>query len=56
MVDSPYYSSLKIPERCENSFVDYGINYQKFCYLMSQITKGLNSASVCIFSISSTLC
>ena len=47
MVDSLYYSSRKIPERCENSFVDYRINYQKLCYLMRQITKDLNSASVC---------
>ena len=44
MVDSLYYSSRKIPERCENSFVDYRINYQKLCYLMRQITKDLNSA------------
>ena len=33
MVDSLYHSSRKIPERCENSFVDYKINYQKLCYL-----------------------
>ena len=44
MVDSLYYSSRKIPERCENSFVDYRINYQKLCYLMRQTTKDLNSA------------
>ena len=29
MIDSLYYSSWKIPERCENSFVDYRINYEK---------------------------
>ena len=46
MVDSLYYSSWKIPERCENSFVDYRINYQKLCYLMRQMTKDLNSVSV----------
>ena len=46
MVDSLYYSSRKIPEKCENSFVNYRINYQKLCYLMRQITKDLNSASV----------
>ena len=45
MVDSLYYSSRKIPERCENSRVDYILNYQKFCYLMRQIRKHLNSAS-----------
>ena len=42
MVDSLYYSSRKISERCENSFQDYRINYQKLCYLMRQITKDLN--------------
>ena len=31
MVDNLYYSSRKIPERCENSFVNYRINYQKLC-------------------------
>ena len=46
MVDSLYYSSRKIPERYENSFVDYRINYQKLCYLMRQITKDLNLAIV----------
>ena len=46
MVDSLCYSSRKIPERYENSFVDYGINNQKLSYLMMQITKDLNSASV----------
>ena len=45
MVDSLYYSSRKIP-RCENSFGDYRINYQKLCYLMRLITKDLNSANV----------
>ena len=42
MLDSLYYSSRKIPDWCENSFVDYRINYQKLCYLMRQITKDLN--------------
>ena len=46
MVDSLYHSSRKIPERCENSFVDYRINYRKLCYLMGQITKDLNSVTV----------
>ena len=46
MIDSLYYSSRKIPERCENPFVDYRINYQNLCYLMRQITKDLNSATV----------
>ena len=46
MGDSLYYSSQKIPERCDNSFVDYRINNQKLCYLMRQITKDLNSATV----------
>ena len=45
MVDSLYYSRRKIPERCENSFVNYRINYQKLCYLIRQITKDLNSAT-----------
>ena len=45
MVDSLYYLSRKIAERCENSFVDYRINYQKLCYLTRQITKDLNLAS-----------
>ena len=60
MVDSFYYSSRKIPERCENSSVDYRINYQKLCYLLRQITKDLNSVTVCIgcfkFHISPTQC
>ena len=42
MVDSLYHSSRKIPERCENSFVNYRINYQKLCDLMRQITKEMN--------------
>ena len=46
MVDSLYYSSRKISERCENSFLDYRINYQKLCYLMRQITKDLNWPNV----------
>ena len=44
MVDSLCYSSRKIPERYENSFMAYGINNQKLCYM--EITKDLNSASV----------
>ena len=48
MIDSLYYSSQKIPERYENSFTDYRINYQKLCYLMRQITKNLNSVILCI--------
>ena len=48
MVGSLYYSSREIPERCENSFVDYRINYQKLCYLMRQITKELNLANVSV--------
>ena len=27
--------------RCENSFVNYRINYQKLCDLMRQVTKEL---------------
>ena len=42
MVDSLYYSSRKIPKRCENSFVNYRIYYQKLCDLMRQITKEMN--------------
>ena len=42
MIDSLYYSSRKVPGRCENSFVNYRINYQKLCDLMRQITKDLN--------------
>ena len=48
MLDSLYNSSRKIPERCENSFVDYRINYQKLCHLMRQITKDLIWPGVCI--------
>ena len=46
MVDSLYYLSRKISERCENSFVNYRIYYQKLCYLMRQITKDLNWPTV----------
>ena len=42
MIDSLYYSSRKVPGRCENSFVNYRINYQKLYDLMRQITKELN--------------
>ena len=37
MVDSLYYSSQKIPKRCENSFVNYRIYYQKLCYSLRRI-------------------
>ena len=37
MVDSLYYSSRKISERCENSFVNYRIYYQKLCYSLRRI-------------------
>ena len=37
MVNSLYYSSRKIPERCENSFVNYRINYQKLGYSLRRI-------------------
>ena len=42
-------------ERCENSFVDYRINYQKLCYLMRQITKDFNSANSIIMYRSNEL-
>ena len=32
MIGSLYYSSWKIPERCENSFMDLRIDYEKLCY------------------------
>ena len=32
MIDNLFYSSPKIPERCENSYVDYETNYEKLCY------------------------
>ena len=32
MIDSLYHSGRNISERCENSFVNYGIHYQKHCY------------------------
>ena len=50
MVDSLYYSSRKIPERCENYFVDYRINYQKLCYLMSVTVQKISITSL-IFSM-----
>ena len=37
MIDSLYYSSRKIPERWENSFVNYRINNQKLCYSLRRI-------------------
>ena len=51
MVESLYYLTRKITERCENSFVDYRINYQKLRYLMRQIKKDLISAIVKSLSI-----
>ena len=39
MIDSLCYSSRKVPGRCENSFVNYRINYQKLCDSMKQIRK-----------------
>ena len=30
MIDNLYYLSRKIPERCENSFVDYKIGFENF--------------------------
>ena len=42
MIDGLYYWSRKVPGKCENSFVNYRINYQKLCDLMRQITKELN--------------
>ena len=42
MIDSLYYSSRKIPERWENSFVNYRINLPKALLF---ITKDLNSAT-----------
>ena len=42
MIDSLYYSSRKVPGRCENTFVNYRINNQKLCDLMTHITKELN--------------
>ena len=46
MVDSLYYSSRKISERCENSFVNYRIYYQKLCYSLQRIwTKPLYNTS-----------
>ena len=37
MVDSLYYSSRKISKRCENSFVNYRIYYQKLSYSLRRI-------------------
>ena len=48
MIDSLYYASRKVPVRSEDSFVNYRINYQKFCDLMRQIMKELNGPIVTI--------
>ena len=53
MVDSLYYSSRKISERCENSFVNYKIYYQKLCYSLRRIwtkplSAGRTSASIAV--------
>ena len=32
MIDSLYNSGRNISERCENSFVNYGLHYWKLCY------------------------
>ena len=45
MVDSLYYLSRKIPERYENSFVDYRINYKKLLSFNEANHKNLNSAT-----------
>ena len=55
MVDCLYYLSRKIPEGCENSFVNYRINYQKLCDLMRQITKEMNWPNVSPLSWIGTL-
>ena len=48
MIDSLYYSSQKIPERFENSFVNYKIKYQKLCYSLRRIwTQSLYIYIVC---------
>ena len=46
MIDSLYYSSWKILEGCENTFVDYQElqnKLQKACYLMRQLKTYFNS-------------
>ena len=45
MVDNLYYSSRKIPERCENSFCGLQNELPKALLFMRQITKDLNSAN-----------
>ena len=51
MIVSLYFSSRKIPERCENSFVDYGINYEN-CYDRNKLTQcSLHWWRVGLFSV-----
>ena len=51
MVDSLYYSSRKISERCENSFVNYRIYYQKLCYSLRRIWTKPVGLFKCIVSV-----
>ena len=37
MIDSLYYLGQNISQRCENSFVNYRIHYQKHCYSLRRI-------------------
>ena len=42
----PHDSDRKISERCENSFVSYGIHHQELCDLTRQITKEINCIKI----------